>query len=359
MIGGSRLDGVDVEQASQCLRDLGEKRIIREIVRPLFNPNGDADSVGDDCAIVRLGSGPGLCASTDRVPTDLVSFRLGILDHAGLGRYLAVLNLSDIAAMGAQPAGLLLNLGLPSDMLVDNLKSLLQGVDEVCLSHDCRVIGGDLSSAFELCLSATSLGILDPAHALRRNAAQPGDKIYCSDKLGLTATAFAYFLTAKPAGIHLTAASEQTLMDCFRKVRPRFDVSSMLVASGRRASAMDNTDGAGQTFLELAEASGTAFVLRASSFPLHSITLDLAELLSLDAVDLALSAGADFQILGAVEPTLFDEQLAPEIFAVGEVREGDGLFLERPGRAAERYAPQGWNYYSAVERAHLPDARVP
>ena len=353
MFGGSVLGETVMSGVGTRLSDLGEKALIRDLIRPRFNPQGDEDSIGDDCAIVPLKPGEAVCASTDRVPADLVSFRLGILDHFGLGRYLAVLNLSDIAAMGARPVGLLLNLGLPGDMAVAHLDALLRGVGDACESYGCRVIGGDLSSASELCLSATSLGSLDPARALRRGTAQPGDSIYCSDFIGLTSSAFAYFLTAKPAGMKLSAASENLLMDCFRKVRPRFDVSSALVASGHRASAMDNTDGAGQSFLELAEASGTAFVLRADALPLHSVTFELAELLSLDAVDLALSAGADFQLLGAAEPSLFAGKTPENIIAVGEVGDGTGLYLARAGRAPEPYAPRGWTYFSELEDAYI------
>lgn len=349
-------DTVDLAQrypwdhATARLRDVGEKSLIRDLIRPMLNPEGDADSIGDDCAVIPVSAG-GFCASTDRVPADLVSFRLGILDYRGLGRYLAVLNLSDIAAMGGRPAGLLLNLGLPGDLRTADLEALLLGAGEACAEHGCRVVGGDLSSASELCLSATSLGVLAPARALRRGAARPGDRVYCSDVLGLTATAFAYFLRAKPAGLSLPEDSEAVLMDCFRKVRPRFDVSAALVASGGRASAMDNTDGAGQSYLELAEASGVAFILHTDTLPLHPLTGEVADLLDMDALDLALSAGADFQLLGAAAPLVF-EVAAHVLTAVGTVAEGSGLYLQRPGVDPAPFTPQGWNYYSVVEDAY-------
>lgn len=346
------------DHATACLRDVGEKSLIRELIRPLLNPEGDADSIGDDCAVIPVSAG-GVCASTDRVPADLVSFRLGILDHRGLGRYLAVLNLSDIAAMGARPVGLLLNLGLPGDLRVADLEALLRGAGGACAEHGCRVIGGDLSSASELCLSATSLGVLDPERALRRGAARPGYRVYCSDVLGLTATAFAYFLRAKPAGLSLPEASETVLMDCFRNVRPRFDVAASLVASGGRAIAMDNTDGAGQSYFELAEASGVAFILHAEALPLHPLTRKVAAILDMDPLDLALSAGADFQLLGAAEPSVFEGVAVHVVTAVGVVAEGSGLHLERRGAEPAPFTPRGWSYYSAVEDAHAVGDAVP
>ena len=79
------------------LRDIGEKRLIAEYIRPLFNPAGLRESVGDDCALIQVGAGNWVCVSTDRVPADLIAFKLGLIGFRELGQYLAVLNISDIA----------------------------------------------------------------------------------------------------------------------------------------------------------------------------------------------------------------------------------------------------------------------
>src|SRR5262249_49684969 len=103
----------------KTIADVGEKELIRSTIKPLLNPTDDHNSIGDDCAAIPIRAGSLACISTDRVPADLISFRLGIISHRGLGNYLAILNLSDIAAMGAEPVGLLLNLALPSNTSVE------------------------------------------------------------------------------------------------------------------------------------------------------------------------------------------------------------------------------------------------
>src|SRR4051794_35339442 len=105
------------------ISEIGEKRLISEFVHPLFNANDDPSGVGDDCAMLEAETDVFLF-STDRVPADLIAFRLGILDYEGLGKYLAYLNISDIAACGGRPVGLLLNLGLPRDFLYEDFKLL-------------------------------------------------------------------------------------------------------------------------------------------------------------------------------------------------------------------------------------------
>ena len=72
----------------QKLRDIGEKEIIRSIIKPMFNPKGILGGVGDDCAVLDVGNGKSICVSTDRVPADLISFKLGLINHYQLGYYL-------------------------------------------------------------------------------------------------------------------------------------------------------------------------------------------------------------------------------------------------------------------------------
>src|SRR4051812_32258242 len=104
------------------ISDIGEKRLIQEFIRPLFNSADRVEGVGDDCAMLSAPEGQLWLFSTDRVPADLIAFRLGVLDHCGLGRYLARLNISDIAACGGTPVALLLNLGLPDDFPYEDFK---------------------------------------------------------------------------------------------------------------------------------------------------------------------------------------------------------------------------------------------
>src|SRR2546423_2326280 len=101
---------------AQNISDIGEKRLISEFLHPLYNRADQIEGVGDDCAMLESGDGRFWLFSTDRVPADLISFKLGILDYYGLGKYLARLNISDIAACGGTPRALLLNLGLPEDL---------------------------------------------------------------------------------------------------------------------------------------------------------------------------------------------------------------------------------------------------
>src|SRR5262249_33099260 len=97
------------------ISELGEKRLIAEVLRPLFNPEDDPRGVGDDCAVITHDAGTVVLVSTDRVPADLIALRTGVIDFRGFGAHVAAINASDIAACGGRLTGFLLNCGLPAD----------------------------------------------------------------------------------------------------------------------------------------------------------------------------------------------------------------------------------------------------
>ena len=168
------------------LKDLGEKEIIRLIIKPLFNPNNEPELAGDDCAVINISEKKFVALSTDRVPADLISFKLGLINYFELGYYLAILNISDILSSGALPVGLLLNFAFNDDFLIEDFKNILNGVKKACGEYGCKVLGGDLSNAIEMNLTATSIGLIESEIVLYRQGAKIADYIYCSNYLGLT-----------------------------------------------------------------------------------------------------------------------------------------------------------------------------
>lgn len=329
------------------LAAMGEKEVIRRIVTPLFNPNKRQWSVGDDCALIEVKEGTAVLVSTDRVPADLIAFRLGILDHRGLGRYLARLNLSDIAASGGTPRGLLLNLGLPRDYLVRDLLALLLGALDVADRHGCGIIGGDLSDAGELSISATAIGQVERSRALSRQTAKIGDLVFVSRPLGLTPAAFHYHMNKARFENSVNPSAVNLLNGQFQEIGPMFELAAALVASRQCSSCMDNTDGIGQSLSELADASGVAIVVNSTQLRLPQIVRDLANASGQDEVHFAFGAGADFSLIGTISESAQGplETAFEQLTVIGRVEAGTGVHL-RVGSELGPLIVQGWNYYS-------------
>jgi thiamine-monophosphate kinase len=332
---------------AQQVSEVGEKRLIRELILPLFNPNADPHLPGDDCGVAPMTPGGLVVASTDRVPADLTAFRLGIMSHYQLGAYLAALNISDVAAMGGTAHSLLLNLAFPGSTPVIDLAHLLEGVHGTCAEYGVRVIGGDLSDSAELNLVATVIGTVPAGQQpVYRSGARPGDLIFCTQNIGLTPTAFAHFL-----GDRCTDLDEDdlaALTATLREPRPQVRLGPLLGKSGRCTSMMDQTDGVGQTLLELAEASKVAMQLDRHALPLHPVVRKVAMATGRDAYDLALAAGADLQLVGTVSPDAPAAlSFAHELTIIGRVVEGEGLWLDAEGAGRlSRIVPSGWNYFA-------------
>jgi thiamine-monophosphate kinase len=333
------------------LQDFGEKAVIAELLRPLFNANNDPNGVGDDCAALAIPAGALALFSTDRVPADLFSFRAGILDYFGLGRYLAVLNISDIAACGGKPLGLLLNFGLPAGLEIEQLLSICKGALSIVEACNAKVLGGDLSASCELSLSATAIGYVDSKQILRRSGACDGDSVFISRDLGITPIALRY--CQNPRAFEGYAPHDiSALQHQFTSLGPMLDLAAKLSASGECTSAMDNTDGVWQSLHELATESRVQAVVDSESLAIPRLVKKYADENGEDPIQLAFSAGADFSLVGTLKGSWTSAQ-ATEMFGenvciIGTCRAADkASVILKTGKTFSELRDPGWNYFTS------------
>lgn len=319
------------------LSDLGEKALLRDFLIPTVNPHGIPDLAGDDGALVKISPGKVLVASTDRVPSDLIAHRAGLLDDRGIGRHLAALNLSDIVAMGGKPLGLLLNLGFPPSTKVATLLAVVAGAMEECASFGAEVLGGDLSSSHDPVLVATSLGEVDPERVIRRTGACVGDLVYMAGGDMLAGAALAYFRRSPQIRARLDATDEQLLASVLSGARADLELATSVAQSGIRITGMDNTDGIASSLNEIASRNNVRICLDPSLLSIHPVTLKVASILQTDPVELMLGAGYDFRLVGTTARTL------PGLDIVGTVVAGRGVSVGR--RQLPDATVNGWDYW--------------
>lgn len=162
------------------------------LIERYFNQQGQARSdvllgQGDDCAVVKTTPQTHIAVTTDTM-VEGVHFDQHVPARA-IGHKLVAVNLSDLAAMGAEPAWLSLAITLPK---VDEtwLESFAAGMYEVAGYYNCQLIGGDTTRG-PLTLTLTAQGLLPEGQRLTRHGARPGDWIYVSGHLGDAAAALA------------------------------------------------------------------------------------------------------------------------------------------------------------------------
>ncbi|OGT19515.1 MAG: thiamine-phosphate kinase, partial [Gammaproteobacteria bacterium RBG_16_57_12] len=136
--------------------------------------------IGDDCALLSVPPGQQLAVTIDTMVAGVHFFPE--VDPEALGHKILAVNLSDLAAMGAEPAWATLALTLPE---VDEawLTAFCKGWEQLAIQYNVQLIGGDTTRG-PLSLTVQAHGLIPQGLALRRSGARPGDLIYVSGTLG-------------------------------------------------------------------------------------------------------------------------------------------------------------------------------
>jgi thiamine-monophosphate kinase len=154
--------------------ELGETAVVRAIIRNL-------DIEFEDCAVIDLTDTEYLVATTDMFhratdfPEEMSAWQIGWMSAAG--------TLSDVAAMGARPCGLLISMGLPN-LEPAFVESMIEGMNACARKCGTAIIGGDTDAHQELTITGTALGRVRKDQILRRRGAQIRDLVCVTGHLG-------------------------------------------------------------------------------------------------------------------------------------------------------------------------------
>lgn len=265
-----------------------------ELIRRYFAPQALARDdvvmgIGDDGAVVAVPAGMQLVIATDTL-VEGVHFVQGA-DPGAIGHKALAVNLSDLAAMGAQPAWFTLNLTAPG---ADArwLQAFAQGLLQLARQHDVQLIGGDTTRG-PLCITVTVCGFVPAGQALSRAGARPGDLIYVTGLLG-------------DAGLGLLQELRKLALpeDCVRVVLERLHRPTPRVAVGNAlrglaSACIDISDGLVGDLGHLLAASGVGACLELKRVPV-SPAYDAA--FAHVGWDVALAAGDDYELCFTLPP---------------------------------------------------------
>ena len=282
---------------------------------------------GDDAALLRMTAGTNLVATTDLL-MDGVDFVLGRDEPERIGRKALAVNLSDLAAMAAQPVAALVSLSLPRSGGESLAKALYEGILPLAAEFDCPIAGGDTNSwDGPLVISVTALGEVPPDRRWRRSGAKPGDAILVTGSFG-----------GSILGKHF---------DCV----PRLKEALWLAEHVEIHAAIDVSDGLSLDLSRICEASGCGAAIDLASIPIAPAAHELARERSngQTPLDHALADGEDFELVLAVSvetaKTLLEEQPLDVPLAM------IGNFIAEPGLVAlgselhfDPLAPRGYEH---------------
>ena len=247
-----------------------------------------AMGIGDDCALIKSSDDMFIAITTDTLVSG-VHFPEDTPARA-IGHKAVAVNLSDLAAMGAQPAWISVAITLPE---VDEqwLKEFTAGMFELTEYYNVQLIGGDTTKG-PLSITITAQGTVPANQALCRNGAKNGDYLFVTGDFGDAGLA----LKAINGEIELSTAD-------FDAVKSKLDYPSpqVLIAQMIRddaTSAIDVSDGLLADLNHLCKASTLGVNINVEDIPLSKVMTDNLE--PVDAINLALTSGDDYQLIFTV-----------------------------------------------------------
>lgn len=277
---------------------------------------------GDDAALLQVPPEQNLAISTDMLVAGRHFF--ADADPHAIGHKALAVNLSDLAAMGAQPVGFTLALALP-ELQPEWLSAFAQGMRALAQSHGCELIGGD-TTAGPLTIGITVLGHVPAGLALRRDRAQVGDDIYVSGSLGDARLALMLRLGQSTACL---PEIEQDWVNA-RMDRPTPQVPLGLALRGIAHAAMDVSDGLAGDLLHILRASAVGASVHMAQLPLSRA---LRRLPAASAQAMAANGGDDYELLFTAPVPMrrtvaeIAAQLGIDITPIGTIEARPGLRL--------------------------------
>lgn len=282
-----------------------EDGLIARYFAPLAGPG--ADGLRDDAATLTPSPGCDLVLTTDAVVAGVHYFPDD--PPASIARKALGVNVSDLAAKGARPRGILLTLALPDDWTEDWLAGFSAGLRDGLADFGLDLLGGDtVRSAGPALIGVTAIGEVPAGGIVRRGTAQVGDRICVSGTIGDAALGLLLRRPDAPGWAGgLGTADRDTLVDRYRHPRPRIDLAPVLRRFAR--AAMDVSDGLAGDLTKMLKGEGRSAEIDLARVPLSPAA---ARALARDPSLMTpiVTGGDDYEILCAVAPETLDACLA-------------------------------------------------
>ncbi len=317
---------------------MSEFDLIRRHLTGLGSPRADVlVDVGDDCALLRVRDGQDVALTTDTLVSGIHFYP--DCDPEALGWKSLAVNLSDLAAMGAEPAWVSLALTLP-DADEGWLASFGRGFADLAKSTGVRLVGGDLTRG-PLSITVQAQGLVPAGKALRRGGARPGDLVCVSGTLGDAGLA----LRQMAAG-HAADASIRRRLE---RPTPRLRLGTAL--RGVATSAIDLSDGLLSDLGHILASSGCGADIERARLPLTSPVS--AALSGESDWRLPLASGDDYELCFTLPPGLAARLPALagsadcELTVIGSIVSEAGLRVLRPDGSEWTFGGRGFDHFRA------------
>lgn len=299
--------------------DIGEKELVKYIIA------NSKEITADDTAVTQFSS-TNLISTCDMLiqsrhfPENMSYFNIGFKS--------VTVNVSDLAAMGAEPLGFLLAIAIPKDLELDSFKEIIDGVLSACDYYSIPLIGGDTNEASEIIISGTALGLCD--EPLMMDNYSIGDVVAVTGDIGLAAL-----------GFELEDFNNIYVKKALKPLA-RINEGITLKNSGA-TSATDITDGLASELYQIKKDS-FGFMIYEELLNISDEYKQYCKNLGLNYLDLIFHVGEDFELLFTM-PKEKLKNLDINYRVIGEVTGSDVVELTLENGFVEKIENKGYEHY--------------
>ena len=346
------------------IKQLGEFGLIEHLTKDIKPANTSTiEGVGDDCAVMHYGDKETL-VSTDML-MEGVHFDLTYVDMKHLGYKSAMVNISDIFAMGGTPRQMTVSIAVSKRFCVEDLEAFYEGLRMACDKWDVDIVGGDTTASMTgLAISITIIGDADREDIIYRSGAKDTDLICVSGNLGAAYCGLQLLEREKTVYYQQLQEARKKNKDAVIEFQPDFsgreyllerqlqpeargDIMQALRNAGIRPTSMiDISDGLSSELMHICKQSNTGCRLIEKEIPIDYQTAVTAEEMNMNLVTCALNGGEDYELLFTCPIGDYEKvKKMDDIRIIGHITKPElgTILVTRDGQEFELKA-QGWQH---------------
>jgi len=337
------------------ISDVGEKRLIkrllsrsrRSIPHSLFFKNffdgNSLKSLDDDAALLSLGDQYLVVTSDLLFEPSHFPMKMSPLEK---GMKSVVVNLSDLAAMGARPLGIFMSMGLPPNLLLEDFDLLVEGILKTCEDYDIALLGGDTNQTNEITLCGTALGMVDQDKVLMKYGAQKGDLVAVTGNLGSAAAGFEVLSLDDSVMEVFNPGEKDEILKTVLQPEARVKEGRIL-AESNATSCTDISDGLVSELGEIIAANEEKIGIRfyEDKIPIRPILDVVARISGKNIREMVMYYGEDFELLFTINSKDFGylkEKM--EVHVIGEVTSSGRIEMIDKGGETNILVPRGYEH---------------
>lgn len=326
-------------------KDVGERKVIEILTGKFERMPSMPIPFGDDVSAYPLDWGRLIILKTDMLvgETDIPP-GMSLWQAA---RKAVVMNVSDFAAKGVKPLCMLVSLGLPGNLTVEELEEIGEGLNAGAREYDLYIVGGDTNEASDLIVSLSVFGVAKGDAVMTRRGAKPGDIVAVTGLFGKTSACLKMLLE----GFKASEEIRQSIIESLYMPKARLNEGLSLASTGAVTASIDSSDGLAWSLHEISVSSNVGFLV--DNPPLAPEAKAFADEHGLDPLELMLYGGEEYELVLTINPQLWDKAedavkcAGGRLIPIGRVTTGNLIVLESQNERRV-VAPRGWEHFKGA-----------